>query len=61
MSDSFEFSDMTPYWFVGAAHNGIDQTSRFIEEGVWEVNTKGKQADLIKTIKAGERIAIKST
>lgn len=61
MSDSFEFSDMTPYWFVGAVHNGIDQTSRFIEEGVWEVNTKGKQADLIKTIKAGERIAIKST
>ena len=61
MSDNFEFSDMTPYWFVGAAHNGIDQTSRFIEEGIWEVNTKGKQADLIKTIKAGERIAIKST
>ena len=61
MSDNFELTDTQPYWFVGATYNNEDQTARFIEQGVWEVNTEGKQTDLVKSIKAGEKIAIKSS
>lgn len=60
MSDNFELTDTKSYWFVGAAYSGTeDQTERFIQEGIWEA--RGKQSDLVKTIKAGEKIAIKST
>ena len=61
MSDNFELTDTKSYWFVGAVHNGQDQTARFIAEGIWEINTEGKQTDLVKSIKAGEKIAIKSS
>lgn len=48
------------YWFVGASFGGTeDQTERFIKEGVWEVNSS-RQADLVKSIQPGEKIAIKS-
>ncbi|KAA0924777.1 AAA family ATPase [Psychrobacter sp. ANT_H56B] len=60
MSDNFELTNTKSYWFVGAAYSGTeDQTERFIQEGIWEA--RGKQSDLVKTIKAGEKIAIKST
>ncbi len=60
MNKDLETFDSKSYWFVGAAYSGTeDQTERFIKEGIWEA--KGKQSDLVKTIKAGEKIAIKST
>ena len=61
MNDNFEVSDTQSYWFVGSTYDGRDHTERFIEQGVWEVNTEGKQTDLVKSIKAGEKIAIKSS
>jgi 5-methylcytosine-specific restriction enzyme B len=51
------------YWFVGAAfHGGVqDQTERFISENVWENGNKDKYIDQVKSMKRGDKIAIKST
>ena len=52
-----------PCWFVGACFGGkIDQTQRFLSEGIWEINnpTKNEIAH-VKSMNAGDRIAIKAT
>lgn len=61
MNNSFELADTQTYWFVGSTYDGKDHTARFIEDGVWEFNPEAKPIDSIKSIKAGERIAIKSS
>ena len=61
MTENFEAIDVNSYWFVGAAYNGVDQTSRFVETGIWEINPEANQIDSVNFIKAGDRIAIKST
>ena len=52
-----------PAWFVGAAFEGgaLDQTDRFIREGVWEHGFQDHYIEDTKSIRAGDRIAIKST
>ena len=58
--NSVDINENKNYWFVGASFGGTeDQTERFIKEGVWEVNNS-RQADLVKSIQPGEKIAIKS-
>ena len=49
-------------WFVGASYSGTDdQTSRFLSEGIWELkNPTDKEAALVKSMRAGDRIAIKA-
>ncbi len=48
-------------WFVGAMYGGKDdQMPRFIEEGIWENGYEDKYLDLVKSIKPGDRIAIKA-
>lgn len=49
------------YWFVGASWDNGDQTSRFVAEGIWENGYEDKYLDLVRSMKPGERIAIKST
>ena len=50
------------HWFVGAMYNDSDdQTQRFVDEGIWENGYENKYLDLVKTIQAGDRIAIKSS
>ena len=52
------------YWMVGAYWKGFDppdQTSRFIEEGLWENGYDETPLDLIKTMAVGDRIALKAT
>ena len=61
MSDSFALTDTQAYWFVGSMYDDKDHTARFIEDGVWEFNPEAKPIDSIKSIKAGEKIAIKSS
>lgn len=61
MSNNFNLTNTQPYWFVGSIYDDKDHTERFIEDGVWEFNPEAKPIDLIKSIKAGERIAIKSS
>ena len=55
--------DGASYWFVGALWNGTDdQTPRFLADGIWENGyTEGQFADLVRRMKAGDRIAIKAS
>jgi len=49
-------------WFVGASFGGTDdQSARFIQEGIWENGYTDRYIDKVKSIKPGERIAIKAT
>ncbi len=60
MSQNSEIDSSKSYWFVGSTYDGKDHTERFIEEGIWELHPKAKPIDSIKSIRAGEKIAIKS-
>jgi 5-methylcytosine-specific restriction protein B len=54
--------DGTDYWFAGAAWYGKeDQTSRFLQEGIWENGPKDPPDDLVRSMKPGDRIAIKAS
>ena len=51
-----------PAWFVGAAFGGSnDQTDRFIDQGVWENGRQDRYLEDVKSIRVGDRIAIKAT
>lgn len=52
-----------PCWFVGAAYNRTDdQTPRFVAEGIWENGyDDGKYGDLVRAMRPGDKIAIKSS
>lgn len=52
-----------PSWFVGAAYNRTeDQTSRFLAEGIWENGYEdGKYGDAVRSMRPGDKIAIKSS
>lgn len=49
-------------WFVGASFGGTDdQTPRFLAEQIWEIrNPTDKEIALVRSMQAGERIAIKA-
>ena len=49
-------------WFVGATYGGNeDQTPRFLQEGIWENGYDDKYLDLVRSMRPGDRIAIKSS
>ena len=49
-------------WFVGASYGRTDdQTPRFLLEGIWENGYDDKYLDLVRSMRPGDRIAIKST
>lgn len=49
-------------WFVGATYDGNeDQTPRFLQEGIWENGYDDKYLDLVRSMRPGDRIAIKSS
>jgi 5-methylcytosine-specific restriction protein B len=52
-----------PSWFVGAAYNRTeDQTPRFVAEGIWENGyDDGRYGDLVRAMRPGDKIAIKSS
>lgn len=54
----------TDYWLVGAYYSSDDppdQTERFLAEGIWENGYEDRYLDLVKAMKVGDKIAIKST
>ncbi|KZN41038.1 McrB family protein [Pseudoalteromonas luteoviolacea] len=55
-------AESRPCWFVGASwgKQSVDQTQRFIEQGIWENGYEDKYTQDVKSIKVGDRIAIKS-
>ena len=49
-------------WFVGAAYGGTDdQMPRFLAEGIWENGYEDKHLDVVRSMRPGDRIAIKSS
>ncbi|MBO9539714.1 AAA family ATPase [bacterium] len=49
-------------WFVGAFYNDTDDhTARFLAEGVWENGYDDKYLELVRSMRPGDRIAIKSS
>lgn len=57
-------SEATPGsdWFVGATYGGNDdQTPRFLSESIWENGYTNKHLDLVRSMRPGDRIAIKSS
>jgi 5-methylcytosine-specific restriction protein B len=62
MSSKTEGAGARASWFVGAVFGGTnDQTQRFIEEGIWENNYQDRYLDAVRSIKVGDRIAIKAS
>jgi 5-methylcytosine-specific restriction protein B len=59
-SDIKNIGDGVDYWLVGAFWDGTDQTSRFLEEGIWENGYTDRYLDLVREMKVGDRIAIKA-
>ncbi len=50
-----------PYWFVGAYYDGTDdQTSNFLQEGIWRNGYADRYLDEVNSMQPGERIAIKA-
>jgi 5-methylcytosine-specific restriction protein B len=51
------------YWLVGAywdSSDPPDQTDRFKEEGIWQNGYHDRNLDVVKSMKVGDRIAIKA-
>lgn len=62
MSTKIETSGAQASWFVGASYGGTDdQMSRFLSEGIWENGYDDKYFDLVRSMRPGDRIAIKSS
>ena len=63
MAADSDSAEARPAWFVGAAFGGgtNDQVDRFMREGVWEHGFQDRWIEDVKSIRVGDRIAIKST
>lgn len=55
--------DSTQYWFVGAmwGDGEGDQMPRFLQEGIWQNGYEDKFAEQVRSMKPGDRIAIKAS
>lgn len=48
-------------WFVGASYGGTDdQMPRFLSEGIWENGYDDRHFDVVRSMRSGDRIAIKA-
>lgn len=57
-----EDGDASQTWVVGAVVDGIDQTPRFLEAGVWQVaNPSDVEVGYLQSMRPDDRIAIKSS
>lgn len=62
--DQPKLSPENNYWLVGAywsRSDPPDQTDRFLAEGVWENGYEDRYLDEVKSMRVGDRIAIKSS
>jgi 5-methylcytosine-specific restriction protein B len=61
MADQKNESTSGATWFVGAAYGGTDdQLPRFLSEGIWENGNEDKYLDVVRSMRPGDRIAIKA-
>src|SRR6266404_3697347 len=56
-----ESGSKQPSWFVGAAYGGTeDQSPRFLADGIWENGYDDKLLDVVRSMRPGDRIAVKA-
>ena len=53
--------DSLSYWFVGAMWSDNDETARFVANDIWENGYGDMIVEDVKSIKVGDKIAIKSS
>jgi 5-methylcytosine-specific restriction protein B len=54
--------DGASYWFAGTVWDKTDdQMPRFLAEGIWENRYEDQFSDLVRRMKAGDRIAVKAS
>jgi 5-methylcytosine-specific restriction protein B len=62
MNTKTESSRSQASWFFGASYGGTDdQMPRFLSEGIWENGYEDKHLDVVRSMRPGDRIAIKSS
>ena len=62
MNTKTENTSAQASWFVGASYGGTDdQLPRFLSDGIWENGYEDKHLDVIRSMRPGDRIAIKSS
>ena len=62
MSTKTDSTGAQACWFVGASYGGTDdQMPRFLSEGIWENGSDDKRLDVVRSMRPGDRIAIKSS
>ena len=62
MNTGMNDKELRPSWFVGASYGRTDdQTPRFLLEGIWKNGYEDKYVELVRSMRPGDRIAIKST
>jgi 5-methylcytosine-specific restriction protein B len=56
-------SSSVSYWLVGAYNDDekVDNTTDFLEKGIWTNGFRDRHLDVVRSMKVGDRIAIKST
>ena len=61
MTSTIGTARQRPCWFVGASYGRTDdQTNRFIRDGIWENGYYDRYLDQVKSMRPGDRIAIKA-
>ena len=61
MDKNSQNSKAPAYWFVGATYRGTDdQLPRFLSEGIWENGYEDRYIDLVRSMRPGDLIAVKS-
>ena len=62
MNTKNELPGVPANWFVGASYGGTDdQLPRFLSEGIWENGYDDKHLDVVRSMRTGDRIAIKAS
>lgn len=57
-----ESQHLAATWFVGASFGGTDdQLPRFLFKGIWENGYEDKHLDVVRSMRPGDRIAVKSS
>ena len=61
MTSTPKAMEQRPCWFVGASFGSTDdQTERFLREGIWENGYHDRHLDQVKSMRPGDRIAVKA-
>ena len=62
MNDTTQAAGAQVTWFVGATFDGTDdQLPRFLADGIWENGYEDKHLDVVRSMRPGDRIAVKAS